>query len=301
MQADQSHRIEAPADEWANGDAIDLKAWLRDLWAGRWWLVGGVLVAAVAATVLAFMTVPIYRATALLAPASLDRNNMSGVLGSALGQLGGLASLAGINVNTGDAETQEALAVLRSRRFSETFIKDKNLIPRFFARRWDAAAERWKGSEDDWPTPARAYKYFDRKVRSIVQDKKTGLISLQIDWRNRAEAASWANELVQRLNAEMRARAISKAGASIGYLQKELALTQDIGTREAINRLIEAQIKQRMLANVTEEYAFRVVDPALAPDPKDMLKPQKVLTIVIGSLLGGLLAAVAVLLFRRRV
>ncbi len=38
---------------------------------------------------------------------------------------------------------------------------------------------------------------------------------------------------------------------------------------------MEAQINQRMIANVTQEYALRVVDRALPADPKDVLRPEQ--------------------------
>lgn len=233
----------------------------------------------------AFVTVPVYRAAAVLVPASPERGS-GGVLGSALGQLGGLASLAGFSVGSGDAETEEALAVLRSRQFTERFIVENNLLPKLFAKKWDASNNKWNVTPGSQPTLGKASEFFSKKIRSVTQDKKTGLVTLQIDWKDRFEAATWANELVQRLNVEMRARAILKADASINFLKNELNATSLLGSQEAINRLIEAQIKHRMLASVSQEYSFRVVDAAMAADADDPIKPNKLLLIVVGPLLG---------------
>ena len=95
----------------------------------------------------------------------------------------------------------------------------------------------------------------------------------------------------------MRERAIAKAEASIGFLQKELVNTSDVGTRDAVNRLIEAQVKQRMLASVTREYAFRVVDQAMAPDEKDPIRPVKVILVLLGFVLGVAVGCIAALAF----
>ena len=138
-------------------------------------------------------------------------------------------------------------------------------MPVLFEKRWDAARGQWKGPAEKQPTLAKAFKYFDKQVRTVVQDKKTGLITLQVDWKNRQLAAQWANDLAHRLNEEMRERSASKAESSLGYLEHELESTQTVATREAIGRLIEAQVKQRMMAHVTQEYAFRVVDRAMEP------------------------------------
>lgn len=112
----------------------------------------------------------------------------------------------------------------------------------------DAQAKRWKGDKEDWPTLAQGYKEFDREIRSVAFDRKTGLVTLQVDWHDPEVAADWANDLIARANAEMRRRAIADSRASVEYLEKELAATITVDTRTAISRLMEAQIKQRMLA-----------------------------------------------------
>jgi uncharacterized protein involved in exopolysaccharide biosynthesis len=260
-----------------------------------------ILIVAIVLSTALFVTValisrPVYRVTTMLIPASNDRNNMSGALNSALGQLGGLAALAGIGPGAGDLETEEALAVLRSRQFTERFIDELNLMPVLFESRWDKAAKAWKPSENGPPTRAMAYKRFNG-IRSIIQDKKTGLISLQIDWTDRTQATTWANELAARLNAEMRGRAIRQVDASLTYLEKEQETTGTVATRDAISRLIEAQIKQRMLANVTQEYAFRIVDRAIAPDANDPVRPKKLLLFLLGPFVGFTLGVIGILAF----
>jgi len=288
-----------PATSGGSDSDVDLRTLLRLLWKGKWLIVASTVVSTALLAVLAFVTTPIYRATTVLVPASVDRNG-AGALGGMLGQFGGLASLAGVNVGSGgNSETEVSLAVLRSRQFTEAFLRDLNLLPVLFHGRWDAGAKQWEGATEDWPTLAQGNKFFDREVRSVAYDRKTGLVTLQVDWSDPAQAAAWANELVARANAEMRRRAIEDARASVDYLEKELTATTTIDTRSAISRLMEAQIKQRMLANVTVEYAFKVIDPALAPDPKDMIRPKRLLLVAFGAAMGMLLGVIAALLMRR--
>jgi len=162
-----------------------------------------------------------------------------------------------------------------------------------YASKWDTERQRWNVPQDEQPTPGKAYALFGH-VRSVKQDEDTHLVTLQIEWKDRMAAAAWANDLVERLNAEMRQRAIAHADASVGYLERELNTTSAVATREAINRLIEAQIKQRMLANVTREYAFRVVDRAVPADSDDPVRPRKFLLLVGGALFGFVLGVLAV-------
>ena len=244
----------------------------------------------------AFTVKPVYRATAVLASASAGGGS-NGLLSSTLSQLGGMASLAGLAGGSTDAQAEEALAVLRSREFTERFIRERNLLPALFPKLWDANAKAWLVPEERQPSYSRANKYFAEKVRHVFQDKKTGLTNLQIDWTDRWEAADWANDLVHRLNAEMRSRALRKTEASVGFLQKELNGTIEIGTREAINRLIEAQIKQRMLINVTDEYSFKVIDAALPPDRIDYIFPNRSVLVLVGAV-AGLMLGIALLSLR---
>ncbi len=269
-------------------DLFDLAA---SLWRGRRTIVASVLIAAALLAAVGFAMTPKYRAAAVLVPS----NARPGSAAQALGSLGGLAAIAGINLTKDATETAEALAVLRSRAFTEGFITELNLLPVLYASKWDAAAGRWNVADDDRPSLAQAFKYFD-KIRTAAEDKKTGLIKVQIEWRNREQAAMWVNELVKRLNAVMRARAIARTDAYIGFLEKELQSTTAVETRAAIGRLMESQINERMLANVTEEYAFRVVDRALVPDQKDKVSPKKALMIASGAIVGLVVGAFLVLL-----
>jgi uncharacterized protein involved in exopolysaccharide biosynthesis len=279
-------------------EALDFQALYRQLWAGRLWIAAASLSVALLAVIAAFVMTPVYRSTAVLIPVSAENASLGRMLGTSMGSLGGLAALAGIDLNVSDSATQEALAVLRSRQFADRFIAEKNLMPLFFRRKWDAQAGKWKVPVKRQPTAADAFKYFDRRVRSVTEDRKTGLIVLRIVWRDREAAAAWANELVARLNSEMQHRAIAQAEASLGFLKKELEATNLVDTRISINRLIETQINQRMLANVTAEYAFRVIDRAVPADEDDVVRPKKLLMVVIGAFLGFIVGILAVLMFR---
>ena len=289
----------ADSIEQPDEDELDLGAIFKRLYVGRWWIAASTLLFAIGFGVIAFMSEPVYRASAVLVPASDGKGGLAGGLSSALGQFGGLASLAGINLGGSGTDVEEALAVLRSRQFTEAFIDDFTLRDELLAAA-SSPLRSWLNLPPEDPHSAKAFKYFDKHVRFVSQDKKTGLVTVRMDWTDRDKAAAWTNALVARLNKEMRARAIDNANASVGFLEKEMAGTNVVDTRQAISRLIESQIKQRMLANVTQEYAFRVVDRAMAADEDDPVRPRKAVLILIGALLGAALGAGATALFTAR-
>src|ERR1044071_8341478 len=223
-------------------ESNDLTELIGKLWAGKLWIAASGLLLALLAGVASFMMTPIYQASTVLVPANTDRSSLGGSLGSALGSLGGLAALADIKLGSSSMNAVEALAVFRSREFTDKFIEDRQLMPILFSEQWDSQQRRWNVPVKEQATAAQAYKFFDRSVRSVIQDMKTGLVTVQIRWKDPNLAASWANELVQRLNQEMQERAISQAGASLRFLEQELARTNVVETRAAINRLVETQI-----------------------------------------------------------
>ncbi len=253
-------------------------------------ITGGITALAI---VFALLLTPIYRAEVLLAPATSEK---SGGLSALAGQFGDLASLAGISVGGGD-QTQEAIATLKSRVLTEAFIKENNLMPILFEDDWDADKKAWKEQgTKNIPTLWQAYDLFSKNIRTVSADKKSGLVTLAIEWKDPVLAAAWANDLVKRVNLQRQNEAIHEAESSIGFLQKELAKTASIEVEQAIYRLIEAQTKNIMVAQARAEYAFKVIDPAVAPEEK--AKPKRKFILVFGFVIG--LAFSALLVFFRR-
>jgi uncharacterized protein involved in exopolysaccharide biosynthesis len=276
-------------------EGMDLRLVIASFLACWWWVALSVVFFTAALYGISHLLTPVYRATILLIPTKSDKDMDTG--GSGLGGIGGVASLVGINLGGSDSQTEEALAVLKSREFTEKFIEDLHLMPILYEKLWDASAGKWKVDEKHQPTLSKAYRRFDKSIRMIVPEKKTSLINVNIDWTDRVLAASWANELVQRLNAVMRQRELSRADSAIGYLEKEFDTTTEVATREAIAHLIEAQVKQRMLATVTPEFAFRVVDRAPILDKDEVHFPNKFLMVVSGALVGLAVGVLLVMVF----
>lgn len=263
---------------------------LLAIWAFLWrhvMLIGGcaLLFAAVAAA-LAFLVTPRYRAEVVFSPA----NNSSQL--SALGdQLGGLAAIAGINLGSMGAgqKSEEALAYLRSRALTREFIERHSLMPLLFASKWDAQHSRWRG---DPPTIAEGVDRFAHKVRQISEDRRTGIVTLAIIWRDRVAAANWANWLVAEADDALRQRAVSDLTHSIDYLKAEAAHESVVEMQAAISRVMESELKDAMVARTRDAYAFRVLDPAVVRDPKDTDSPNKVLYVAVGAVLGFLFGVI---------
>ena len=272
-----------PAQMPAEDDEINLLDYWRILMRYKWLIVLITFISGAGTIVYAFSLTPIYRAEITLAPAAEDK----GAASALSGQFGGLASLAGINMGGGGGKTEEALATLNSRLFTDAFIKDNHLMPVLFSSIWDENSKSWMlESDKDKPTAWKAYKAFN-DIRTISDDKKTGMIILAIEWEDPELATLWANQLIERINIYQKNKAIKEAQRSIEYLQNELKTTSVVEMRQAIYRLIESQTKNIMLANVRDEYVFKIIDPAQVPEEK--LKPKKKLMAILGTIVGFML------------
>lgn len=275
---------------------LSVRDLVTGLVAGRWVILASAIVMAIIGAVVSSLMQPIYAASVVMIPAS-ERNDLGASLGASIGALSGLAAVAGVNLASTSTETEEAIAVLKSREFSDHFISDLKLATRFFEKEWDAATSTWRRSSKG-PTASQAFRYFDRNVRTIVQDRRSSLVTLRIHWKDPIEAAQWANELVRRLNAEMRLSAIEAANKSIVYLERELAKAAVLEARNAVSRLIEAQMNRRMLATVSDEFAFRVIDKAVPSDVDDVVRPKKAVIVIFAALLGAMGAATLIIMAR---
>lgn len=289
--------VEMDADKQPTAaDVINIRAMFSLLWRRRLLIVVCVLIGTAIFAVIAFTMTPVYRATCIMVPANLERSGVGAGLSSSLGSVGGLASLIGLTGGPDNTETQEALAVLRSREFTGRFISDRRVLRELYPKIWDPVSDGWKKGTRNAPSLGQAFDDFD-SLRQVTEDKRTGLISLQIDWRDPELAAQWANELVDRLNTEMRERAIARADSAVEYLQKELNGTALVETRESISRLLAVQVNRRMLASVTQQYAFSIVDKATAPERSDPIRPRRGFLLATGITLGFVLSILGLLAF----
>jgi uncharacterized protein involved in exopolysaccharide biosynthesis len=260
---------------------------LSELWAlvrAHWRAIGLTTLFTTSVSLAAALLIPpVYRAEVTLAPVKQQANGLGG-LASMAGQLGGLASLAGISLGSNDS--YENVAILKSRALTETFISENDLLPVLFSRLWDSQSKRWKAAKvESIPTLWDGNKLFQKKIQDIRLDQKTGLVSLTIDWKSPQIAASWANGIVKRCNTLVRDRAMGIGERNIAYLEDQLKKTDLAQVQQAISQILEAEIKNVMVTKGTEEYAFKIIDPAVVP--KERYSPSRTLLVILGIVLGS--------------
>lgn len=280
----QGHYVAYPQQE---NDGMNLLELLTIIWQGKVLIAAITSVITILALTLALTAVPVYRADTLLASVSYTGGNSN----SLTSQFGGLANLAGLGSNNGNG-VGEIVARILSREFISQFI----LIE-------DLASDLLEGSQDEFSSAAledgaslfawSAYNLF-RSIIFIDVDESAGLVTIAIEWTDPELAAKWTNLIVERINEQLRTMAILETDKRIEYLEREVSTTNIIEVERAIYSLIEAQTKNKMLANTQPEYAFRVIDTAVIP--KDRIRPQRRAIVMTGCLSGLILGLVIVLL-----
>lgn len=291
-------------------DEIDLRELFKAIWQGKWIIIATTFVFAVASVLYALSLPNIYKADALLAPAE---SSNGGGLSKMAGQLGGLAALARVNLGGGEtSQTDLAVQVMKSRQFVDAFInKHDLLVPLMAVKDWDIATNKlvineklynpntgeWlrdpKGLRGAKPTAQEAFEVFTKETLSVNQDKESGLYTLSVTHYSPYSAQQWVNWLIEDINMVMRERTISETSQNLDYLNTQLQKTAVADMQSTFYKLIEEQTKSLMLAEVQEEFVFKVLDPAVVPEIKE--GPKRALICVLGTLLGGMLGVAIVL------
>lgn len=290
-------------------DEIDLRELFIVLWSGRLKIIAITAIFAVGSVYYALSVPNQYTATALLAPAQSDTGGLSG----ALGQLGGLASLAGVSIADGESsESQIAQEIMKSWSFVEGFITDNDIAVEVYAAEgWDKDLNQLKIKQNlynsntgKWlvknssgelgpPSSWNIFKKFSRML-SVSEDKKTGFVSVSIEYYSPRIAKKWLDMYVEALNNHMQNRKIAKIANNINYLTAQIQKTSIAEMREVFYTIIEEQIKNKMVAEASPDYVFLTVSPSMTPEQKS--QPSRAVICIIWTLAGVLVSVSLVLL-----
>jgi len=256
----------------------------------KWVILSVVLFCIVVAFGFAKSQTEIYRSEALLTPSENFQANTSMV-----SQLGVVAGLAGLSLgDSGGGRVSTAIATIQSRGFIKLFVEKHSIVVPLMAGEWDAGSRQtvvnaavYDISTAAWidaiPTDVSVYRRFSN-VMSVSQNTLTGLVTISIDWYDPIAAKNWASWLIEDINSLFKQQDLEEASQAISYLQQKLQTTQLVEMQRAFYQLIESQTRIVMLADVRDDYVFRVIDPPFIPE--ELISPRVFLIILIGLLVG---------------
>jgi LPS O-antigen subunit length determinant protein (WzzB/FepE family) len=276
------------------GDELDLIGLWKVLVEHKLLIIIFTTLTTLSATYYALTLPTIYKAETLIIPSNGTVGNGGFGLPRKISATLGL-DLSG-DSNAGFAG-EEALTRLKTRSFLINFINEKRLKSVLFHRQWEKKNGHWIGDE---PTNYEAYKMLhDMIFVDINPRNKIGLVGISLKFKNPdnlIKVAEIINDLVGSMNFHAKQREILELKNNISFLEKEMEKTDLINFQAILYSLIEKNMSNIMMVNATDEFVFKVIDPAFTPRKPE---PNKVeIFIILGVIFGVIFSSFLVIFLK---
>lgn len=293
------------ARERNDAGTLDLKELFDSLWAGRWVLLACMVASFVVALVYLNTTTYKYTAQMKVTPVSSTSS-----VGSSLGGLSGLASIAGVNLAQGQGASPFQLYTegLDSQVVAEALARRRDLMQVIFKSEWDERTQRFVEPERGpvgrivrgvkavlglpvyaWRPPGSAHLqlYLSERVM-LTQNAKTSVATITYEDEDPRFAVKLLSAIHEELDESLRQKALARANLYIDYLSRQLQRVTLIEHREALAQALAEQEKMRMMASSRLAFAaepFGAASSSLYPtSPKPI--PVLVLAVMFGAAVG---------------
>jgi uncharacterized protein involved in exopolysaccharide biosynthesis len=225
--------------------------------------------------IVSFLLPKIYEAKAVIIPVNPPNERPEG--------MGSIAMQFGISTPP-TLNTAEIVSLLKSNILMEKVIKRYNLITVFFGKELKEKTE----AEKIWD----GIRYLKENIYKVKDNKKEGIIELAAEFKEPKTSANILNYILTELTDYMSSEAKRVAETNKEYLESLIDKNADPLIRQKIYSLIANQIETSMLAEVKENFAFKIIDPPKVPDKK--IKPRIAMNIIVSffiSLFAGVFTA----------
>ena len=298
-------------------DEINLLDYWHAIW-NKWWIIAGLALVTVTITGVVSLSMPnIYQARAVIMPVT-SRDSAVGI--AAFAQQFGV--LPGISP-PGSASVSEIVSRLKSNILRERIIRQYNLLPVLSSENGNSRGEtgislnildhaaslakaiipafrqREQQKDETMSETWEALRLLEGIIK-INHDIRMNTVTLSADFRDPHTAAKLVEYFLVALTNYMSSEAKRVAATNQKHLEKQLGSTTDPFIKQKTYNMIAQQIEMGMLAEVKENFAFKVIDPPLAPDKK--IRPKRV-QLVILSFFAALFVGIGVALlleYRRK-
>jgi hypothetical protein len=251
-----------------------------------------------------------YTATMNVTPVQTSSNS------SKLGNLAGLASIAGVSLPQDSASMSFALYTegLRSRLAADTLSRNPVIMQSVFKSEWNAQQARFVEPNAPmkpviraaktilglpqyrWRAPdsARLQVYLQKEIK-IIRSPKSPVVTIIYSNPDADFAGTMLSSLNKVVDNSLRQRSLNRSNDSIAYLTRQMARVTLAEHREAVAAALSEQEKQRMFASSSMPFAAEPFDGiimSLRPT-----SPQPVI-VLIAAVFAGLVAGIAWIVVR---
>lgn len=255
----------------------------------------------IVASLYTFFLPDVYTSDSLLTIADDSEAGGSG-FASMASRYSGLASMAGVTMANGSSsKSDHIIATIKSRAFFKHLASIPGIYPPLVASdSYDPKTKKlilnqgiYNAVKDTWVSgmPSLQGSHYEYFVKNLVisADKKTGFIYLSFTHISPEFSLLMAQTIIKEANNVVRFQHIGESNKALAYLNNELKKTFEIGTKDSISTLIDAQLKVQMLANVRQDYVISPIDKPVLPEWKS--GPTRTRTVLLSSFVGLLISA----------
>ena len=281
-------------------DEIDFRELFNVLWTAKKLIIQITAIFAIGSVVISLSLNNHYKSESLFLARSASENQ-------GLSQYSSLAAMAGITLpSSREDKAAQMIELIKSRKFVKHLITFENILPSILAAKsynnstqellfnqklYESETKTWKNNEI--PSYLKAHKAYIGML-SITQDKKTGFISINIEHISPVFAKDFLELIIRESNELLRKKDMEESKQGLEYLTSELSKTPFVELKESINALIEVQLETQMLAQINQDYILIEIEPPFIPEQKS--KPSRTFICVLGTMLGGMLSVLIVLI-----
>ena len=292
-------------------DEIDLRELFAALWDGK------LLIFIVTCAVFLFSSAYLHRAErSYTVSVTLRPTEDQSSAGGNLGGLGGLATLAGVQLPSGGAtEFITFQAMLKSQEVASRLFADENLVQRLFAGEWNEGRKSFLRPAPSTlgnvkrlleplltgegqgayvaPNAARLAEKITGAM-SVSEDKTSGMLKLSMESAKPKLASDLLLAIIRETDGFLKERFVISGSEALQFYQQKIAKARSREHREALAKLIATEEQKLMLA--TRDGPF-VVEIMMGPDQSlRPTSPKSNLVLALGLVLGLFLGAAVVLL-----
>ena len=228
-------------------DEINFSGYINTIIKHKKLIIIIVIISIATTGIVSFLSPKIYRSQAIIMHVSNGQEQSS---------MASIASQFGIT-SPQTANVAEIIALLNSNILMEKVIKKYNLVPVLLGK--DIKAK--KENEKIWAT----INYMRNNIFKARDNKREGVIELSAEYNDPEMSAKILTYILTELTDYMSSEAKRVADTNKKYLESQVNMNADPLIQQKIYYLIARQIETSMLAEVKENFAFKVIDPPKVP------------------------------------
>ena len=294
-----------------NENEIDLSELISVLWQGKWVIAAVTTIFSIVAVIYSLSLANIYQSRAIVTPVG---ESSGGGMSKVMSSMGGIASLAGVNLSSGGSggNSVKALEKLKTLSFFENNILPNIFLPDLMAfESWDAKTNRivydadmFNDSTQTWvrdfqhprtqiPSPQESFNIFVTHLH-VLKDVDTGFVTIAVKHQSPFVAQEWTDLIINQLNYFYRTKDKLEAQKAMDFLNIQMAQTSFSEIKLVIAQILQQKMQQLTLIEASNFYVFDYIDPPAVMEKK--IAPNRSFICFIGAFLGGILGSLVVVI-----